>query len=524
MLAEERVIHHPKITIGHPEMIAAEREYCRRKLANFIKRAWHVIEPAMEYKHGWHIDAVCEHLEAVTFNQIIRLAIAVPPGSMKSLSTGVFWPMWEWGPKELPHYRTVATSHGENLAVRDNLRAKRLVESEWYQNRWGDTVKMTRDQSSKMNFENTATGWRQASPFKSTTGKRGDRVIIDDPLSAKDANSEPMRNEVIETFRETIPTRVNSPEKSAIVMIMQRLHENDLIGYVLANNMGYDYLMIPMEFEPSRRVITSIGWTDPRNEEGQLMFEERFPKDVVERDKAALGPYAAAGQLQQLPVPRKGGLFEVDRLRYIPEMPLGVRKMSVRGWDLAGTEGAGAYTAGVKLSYIFDTKRIVVEGVRRERFSPNRVRRMMTETAELDGLDVFISIPKDPGQAGKAQADDIMSELAGYSVTKEPQSGSKELRAEPFASQVEAGNVDILEGPWNQAFVDEMRFFPRGTFKDQIDAASSAFNLLMKKVKYHSDVDLTVGGETQQSWTSEMSGVGNMIGFENGTFPNFSSF
>jgi predicted phage terminase large subunit-like protein len=148
---------------------------------------------------------------------------------------------------------------------------------------------------------------------------------------------------------------------------------------------------------------------------------------------------------------------------------------------------------------------------------------MMTETAELDGTNVFISIPKDPGQAGKAQADDIMSELAGYPVVKEPQSGSKELRAEPFASQVEAGNVDILVGPWNEEFVNEMRFFPRGTFKDQIDAASSAFNLLMKKVKFHSDGDLAVGGETQQSWTSALGEVGNTIGFSNGTFPDFQT-
>jgi predicted phage terminase large subunit-like protein len=285
--------------------------------------------------------------------------------------------------------------------------------------------------------------------------------------------------------------------------------------------MGYDYLMIPMEFEPSRRIITSIGWTDPRNEEGQLMFEKRFPKDVVERDKAALGPYAAAGQLQQLPVPRKGGLFEVDRLRTIPAMPLGVRKFSVRGWDLAGTEGAGAYTAGVKVSYIFDTKRVVIEDVRRERFSPNRVRRLLQETASLDGVQTFISIPKDPGQAGKAQAEDLITELAGYSVVKEPQSGSKELRAEPLASQVEAGNVDLIEAPWNEAFVNEMRFFPRGTFKDQIDAASSAFNLLMAKVKYHSTGELNISGETTVSWTSQLGHPENTLGMNHGSIQNF---
>jgi len=133
MQAEERVISHPKIELGHPEYVAAEREYCRRKLSNYIRRAWHVIEPVQPYSHGWHIDAICEHLEAVSDGHIKRLMIAVPPGSMKSLSTAVFWPTFEWGPRNQPHLRTVATSHSEALAGRDNLRAKRLVTSDWYQ-------------------------------------------------------------------------------------------------------------------------------------------------------------------------------------------------------------------------------------------------------------------------------------------------------------------------------------------------------------------------------------------------------
>jgi len=202
------VIDHPKIELGHPELVAAEREYCRRGMANFIKRAWHVIEPAQEYSHGWHIDAICEHLQAVHKGEINRLAIAVPPGSMKSLSSSVLFPAWEWGPMEKPATRTIATSHSENLAVRDNLRAKRLIDSDWFKSRWPE-VELSKDQSSKTNFENTHTGFRQASPFTSLTGKRGDRVIVDDPLSVDGANSDQVRQKVMETF-----TRSASPARS----------------------------------------------------------------------------------------------------------------------------------------------------------------------------------------------------------------------------------------------------------------------------------------------------------------------
>jgi predicted phage terminase large subunit-like protein len=495
------VINHPRIEIGHPELVAADREYCSRKLTNFIRRGWQHVEPAQEYVHNWHIDAIGEHLEACTFKTITRLAIAVPPGSMKSLTSSVFFPLWEWGPRNLASMRTIATSHSENLAIRDNLKAKRLVTSDWFQTTWPE-VKLNSDQSAKANFENVQTGFRQASPFTSLTGKRGDRVIIDDPLSVDSANSDNLRDRVIETFTEAVPTRLNNPKDSAIIIIAQRLHENDIIGYVVNNDLGYDYLMIQMEFEPDKRFYTSIGWTDPRTEEGQLMFLERFPKEVVERDKKVMGEYAVASQFQQNPVPRKGGMFEVDRIRVIPDLPLGHKFISVRAWDLAGSEGKGAYTVGTKLTYSFESRRWIVEDIRRERFSGAGVRQLIRSTAAQDGLETYIVVPQDPGQAGKTQADDIVAELAGHMVRKEAQSGKKEIRAEPFSAQVGAGNVDLVEGAWNEAFLSELRFFPRGTYKDQVDSVSSAFNFLSKKIRNDADVDMFISGDRQVNWAN----------------------
>jgi hypothetical protein len=299
------------------QLIELDQNDCEESLAEFVRRAWHVVEPGAEYVHGWHIDFICAHLEAITdgvqfddgryYN---RLLINVPPGTMKSLLTNVFWPSWEWGPRNMPHLRYVCTSHSQGLAVRDSTKMRRLVQSKWYQDRWGDHVQLTGDQNAKTKFENTATGFREAVAFESMTGVRGDRVIIDDPHSVDSAASEAMRESTIETFLEAVPSRLTNPVKSAIVVIMQRLHEEDVSGVILDKGLGYDHIMLPMRYDPGRAMPTMLGHEDIREHEGQLLFPARFPLEVVERDEAVMGPYAAAGQFQQSPEPRGGGVIK----------------------------------------------------------------------------------------------------------------------------------------------------------------------------------------------------------------------
>jgi len=306
-----------KIIDVNASLIALDRVECKESLAAFIRLAWHIIEPGQPYVHGWHIDALCEHLEAITdgvetpagiYN---RLLVNIPPGTAKSLVVSVFWPAWEWGPMNMPHLRYVCASHSQDLAVRDSMRMRRLVTSDWYQARWPH-VKLVHDQNSKLKFETTATGFRQAAAAGSITGSRGDRVILDDPHSVDGANSDQMRQTTIQWFLEAVPTRLNNPATSAIVVIMQRLHEGDVSGVILEKDIGYDHLMLPMRYDPARAVPTMIGFEDPRQEEGELLFPQRFPEDVVERDERVLGPYATAGQFQQEPAPRGGGVIKRD--------------------------------------------------------------------------------------------------------------------------------------------------------------------------------------------------------------------
>ncbi len=281
---------------------------CEESFIEFVKQSWHIIEPGAQYIHGWHADAIAMHLTAVEEGEINRLLINIPPGFSKSLFTSVFFPAWVWGPRGRSEARFLCTSHSQNLAVRDSTKMRRLVQSDWYKKRWPHVV-LTGDVNAKTKFENTATGFREALAFESMTGSRGDFVILDDPHSVDSALSDVQRESTITTFREALPTRLNNPEESAIICIMQRLHMEDVSGVIIENNLGYTHLMLPMEFEPTRRCVTDIGFEDPREEEGELLFPARFPRSVVERDKQVLGPWAVAGQFQQSPSPRGGGVI-----------------------------------------------------------------------------------------------------------------------------------------------------------------------------------------------------------------------
>lgn len=463
------------LRLSDADWLAVEREHCRRKLINFTRRAWRVLEPGQPYVHGWHMDAISEHLEAITRGQIKRLLINIPPGTMKSMSTAVFWPAWEWGPQGMPSMRFIGASHEEKLAIRDNVKMRRLIQSDWYQALW--PITMAGDQNAKTYFENDQTGWRQACPVGSMTGRRGDRVLWDDPHSVEDAHSDAALEEANRIFRETLPTRLNNPIDSAILIVMQRLSVKDVSGVITSEDMGYEHLCLPMEYEGPRK-ITSIGFVDPRKEVGELLFPERFPRDVVERDKKIMGAYAVAGQFQQRPSPAQGGEFQPDMLQIVDAIPAGGVQWC-RGWDLAATEGAGDYTVGARVGQLADG-RFIVSALVREQFGTTKRDALIKATASADGMGrVKQSLPKDPGQAGKSQAAAFVTLLAGHNVKTSPETGDKVVRARPLASQVNAGNVLLLRGAWNDAFKEELRLFPNGLHDDQVDAASRAFNELL---------------------------------------------
>jgi len=477
-LAEIRAERRRREAVRERERVQRDAEAIRSRcqsLAGFVREAWHVVEPSSEYIHGWHLDAICSHLQAVTDGRINRLLINVPPGTMKSLLTSVLWPAWEWGPMERPSLRYLTSSYTEKYVKRDSRRMRDLVQSEWYRSLWPE-VELVR--AGEASFANTKTGFREGVPFASLTGGRGDRVIIDDPHSTETAESEAERLNTTRIFRESVPTRLNDPKTSAIIVIMQRLHEDDVSGQIQKLGLGYEHLMLPMEFEPDRRCKTSIGFEDPRTYEGELLFPERFPRSVVDRDKVPMGSYAVAGQFQQRPAPRSGGMFQRGDFEIVDAVPAGGQEC--RAWDFAASKAVPGrspdWTVGLKMKHVGGI--FYVQDVRRDRWTPGDVETNLKNTATQDGLTVRIRMPQDPGAAGKSDAATKVKLLAGYDVIVVLPTGEKTVRAKPASAQAEAGNVKLVRGPWNDTFLDEVCSFPNAQHDDQVDAFADALNEL----------------------------------------------
>lgn len=452
-------------------------------LADFIRFGWRYIDPA-DYVANWHIDAIAEHLEAVANGEIRRLIINVPPRHMKSLSVSVAFPAWVWAQRKRsrltgPQVGFLSTSYAQHLSVRDNVKCRRLIDSPWYQRCWGDRFKLTTDQNTKIRFENDQGGYRIASSVDGTaTGDGGDIIIIDDPISAGDALSATIRASANEWFDNTMSTRLNDPKTGAYVMIMQRLHEDDLVGHVLSKDDAKDWtvLCLPARYERDHPFVYTA---DRRKTDGELLWPDRMGETEVAKLETALGSYGASGQLQQRPAPREGGMFKRRWFEIVDAAPSGLQEC--RGWDLAGTVAkAGSdpdYSAGVKIGRAQDGFYYILDCTR-FRESAAQVDRTMLNLAQHDGKACRIRIPKDPGQAGVAQASHLTRMLSGYIVRAVPPTGSKETRAAAFAAQCEAGNVKVVKDDWNAAFFDEIEVFPFGKHDDQVDAAADAFNEL----------------------------------------------
>lgn len=457
-----------------------------QSLPGFIKLAWHILEPGRTFIPNWHIDAISDHLTGITKGHLNRLIINIPPGCMKSLLTSVFWPVWEWGPQNRPHLRYVTFSYSEDLTIRDSRKVMQLITHPWFQQRWPHCL-MSKDQKAKHRFDTTATGFRVATSVTGLgTGERGDRVIIDDPHNVRTGESEAIRSSTIQWLRETVPTRVNDAESSAIIMIMQRVHEYDATGFITSNELGWTHLCLPMEYDPSRHCTTIIGpktFSDPRTEENELLWPASKTRATVERDKLIMGEYAIAGQYQQNPTPRGGGMIKEEWLQPIAyDSPLLSRiKTTVRAWDLAATvTNQSDWTVGAKLAITTDGKIIILD-IKRERLTPSGVDEFITSTAIIDTSSTFIRLPQDPGQAGVSQKAHLAAHLIGYNFKFVRETGDKELRLRPFASQAEAGNVFLLCGTWNGALIDELSKFPHSRYDDQADAISSAFDQLIPR-------------------------------------------
>lgn len=269
---------------------------CENSLAEFTKQAWHIIEPGTPLMWNWHLDAVCGYLEATMDKRvhITRLIINVPPGSLKSILVSVMYPAWMW--IKNPDKRVLGVSNAQDLAIRDSRRTKQIVTDEWFTSQW--PLELKADQSAKTNYENTAGGFRQSLGITANiTGKRGDVIVIDDPHDASTAQSDLVRQGVLDVYDTKLSTRVNSQQHSVIILVMQRLHAQDLTGHLLLKKKTkWVHVVMPMHYDyaytyDAAKDIGRPDLDDPR-EKDELLFPDLFPQDVVEKLEEDMGTYA----------------------------------------------------------------------------------------------------------------------------------------------------------------------------------------------------------------------------------------
>jgi predicted phage terminase large subunit-like protein len=481
-------------TAIHPELqdqivLQMQTTLYEKSLHDFVKAAWHIVEPGMEFRDNWHIKAICSHLEATARGEISQLLVNVPPGTSKSLICCVFFPAWIWTTQ--PMKRFLFFSYSENLSYRDSLKTRDIIRSAWYQARWNVQLKADRDTGQR--FENTDGGWRLVGSIAGRgLGEHGDFTICDDPHNVLQAESDADRQKVTRWFEGVFCVR-GEVRNTKRILIMQRLHSLDCSGIALEKG-GWTHLCLPMKYETDhplatmRNRPTKLGFYDPRTTHDELLWPQVYGLDKIANMEVNMGAYGAAGQLQQRPAPRGGGMFKRDWFPIKPAIPT-LRKI-VAYVDKAGTEGGtGAETAIVLIGEYEDgtatlesmrVKYIILECIH-GRWEAAERESIIKQTAYIwESTYGFIEwwVEEEPGSGGKESAQSTIANMVGFSVKAEKVTGDKATRAEPLASQASVGKLSMKQAAWNRYALEEFEVFPVGKHKDIVDAASGGFNKL----------------------------------------------
>jgi predicted phage terminase large subunit-like protein len=466
-----------------PAELGAER--ARRDLRSFVALAWPIIEPTTPLVGGMHLDLVCRHLQRVAHGHTTRLLINIPPRHGKTLLVSVLFPAWMW--LSAPGTRFLTASYGLELATRDSVRTRRLVESAWYRRHWPKAARLVDDQSAKARFETLEGGARvSVSVGGPATGEGGDIIILDDPLKIDQAHSAAHRELVRDWYDHTLATRLNNPTTGSIIIVGQRLHEDDLFGHLLARG-GWTHLCLPAEYDPNHPYRSP---DDPRREPGELLWPDQWNQEAIDAQKRQLGGYATASMLQQLPAPTSGGIFQRAWWQwYRPNAALPGFERVIQSWDLSFTDTATAdYVVG-QVWGITGADRYLLRQVR-ARLDLTRTITAITDQTHWvtnhyphqHGHQILI----EQAANGAAVINLLHDQIPGIKpITAQ---GDKINRAHAVTPQIESGNVYLPGAPtsdhttydraqtptWVQDLVEETAAFPKSRHDDQVDALTQA--------------------------------------------------
>lgn len=461
-------------------LMQVEAEECRRSLKIFMLAVWPIIEPT-PFVGGMPIDAMIEHLEAVTRGEIRKLVINIPPRHSKS-SLLTIWRAWSW--LQNPAERFLCASYSLDLSTRDNLRVRRIIEDPWFQLRFGNVFQLAGDQNVKRYFENTERGYQMAlSVDGGTTGQGGSALILDDAHNADEAHSEKERKTALIWFREVWTNRLNDQERDKMVTVGQRIHEDDVCGYILRERPDWIHLDLPAYYELGRHCITPI-WSDPRKEENELLWPERFSKETLEGLKRDLGSMGFAAQYQQRPVPAGGGTFKKSWFRYFIdegthyclESPDNVRRVLVEQCqkiitvDLAISQKQTAdYTVISVWAITPDRELLLIDRLREHLDNPEQQKQIQLYYQRYKPS--YIQIESVAYQLA------IIQQLwkQGLPVREYKPVRDKVSRASTASVFYEAGRIyHPRTASWLAEWEEEMLMFPMGSHDDQVDTISQA--------------------------------------------------
>jgi len=448
-------------------------ETATQRLFAFFVHAWKVFEPHTQLKNNWHLGLMAEYLEAVELRQIKKLIINIPPRYNKSNLCTVSYPAWVWTRK--PWRRFITSSYSDDISSKLSYNRRMLIESEWYRSFWGDTVKLMADQNQKTFYQNEERGFMFATSTGGTvTGEGCDDMIIDDPIKPIESESEVARAKAINHWKTTLSSRFNDPKNCGLVLVMQRLHDEDLTGYFLSEEReGFETLIIPNICEEQ------IIYSYPRSgrikiyKENEILQPEREGTKELKNVRRTLGSFGFSAQRQQSPAPRKGGLVQKDWFKIYDVIPDHFEMISL------------SVDAAFKN---LETSDFVVAQVwgrlHSNHYLIDQIRNKLTFTETLTALRSLVAkYPKynelliEEKANGAAVIDTLRNEL--HSLIAIVPKESKIARLNAVSPMIEAGNLWVPNPklyPWVDDFIQEIITFPKGKFDDQVDAMTQYLN------------------------------------------------
>ena len=458
------------------------REQTQQSFYKFFLTFWEIATGSSRPEaFNWHVRYLCDQLQNIAervFRNEARthdLIINVPPGSTKSSVCSIMFPCWIW--TRMPSARIICASYNNDIAERFSVKTRTVINSELYRKSF-PYVQLER--RAKTRLWNTEGGERQSfGVLGNVTGQHAHFIIIDDPINPQLSSSDKGLAMVNEWMDTTISTRKIITDKvlTPTVLIMQRLHQNDPTGHWL-NKYGEDdtikHINLPADLY-SKNEVKPAGLR--KYYRGNLLDPVRFSFDFLGKQRKTLGEYAYACQYDQSPIPRGLGFFDVSQIRCMNAPPDAFVQLC-RFWDKAASVGKGDYTAGVLMGRTHDSYFWILDVVRGRWNSSDR-EAVMRKTAERDGEHVVVGLERERGSGGVDSRAMSIRNLAGFAVRSLPVTGSKEQRADPFSTQVNAGNVFCQVASWNKDFLEELQYFPFGTHDDQVDASAGAFRLTL---------------------------------------------